>query len=137
MVSTSAQIYDIKVGDIDLYGHVNHVAYFYYLEEATVKFLKAHDISIIPGNITPVVANASCKYIHSIEYPATILIDSVASKINPRKLLITHTIKSEDESIVYAIAEKTMIWVDFKLKDAVDLPIFVINNLQLDILNRV
>lgn len=119
--------FEIKIGDTDLYGHMNHVAYFSYIEEATVRFLRANGLILAPGATTPLVASASCKYINAVPYPATILIDGVASRISPKKLLITHKVTSEDKKTVYAIAEKVMVWYDFKKESAIDLPQDVVN----------
>jgi len=123
--------FEIKIGDTDLYGHMNHVAYFSYLEEATVRFLNANGITLAPGALTPLVASVSCKYITAVHYPSTILIDGVASRISPKKLLITHTVKSPDSKIIYAIAQKVMVWYDFQKKTAVDLPKHVVENFPL------
>ena len=124
-------LFDIKVGDIDLYGHMSHVAYFYYLEEASVKFFRLHSISLMPSGLTPVVASVDCKYIRSINYPNTILIDTIATKISPKKLQLTCKIQSADSTITYAISNKTFVWFDFKSQAAIDLPDMVLNQLGL------
>lgn len=129
--------FEIKIGDTDLYGHMNHVAYFSYIEEATVRFLNANGITLAPGALTPLVASVSCKYINAVHYPATIVIDGMGVRISPKKLLITHTVKSPDAKMIYAIAEKVMVWFDFQKHSAVDLPSYVVDLFPLSEKNMV
>lgn len=63
MFSTSIEV---RFADLDLYGHVNNVAFFTYLETARVKLFQDFFREVSGEGLLLVVARAECDYKHPI-----------------------------------------------------------------------
>lgn len=117
------KIMDVRWGDMDAYGHVNNTAYFLYTQETRFDMMVQSNQIIDPQGISPILAQTSCKFIHPIVYPESIIIETWLKSINGKKVTFEHIIKSNTSTdLTYAINEAVIIWYDFKNKKSVDNP---------------
>ena len=63
------QILRVPFSDTDTLGHASHVAYFRYMQEARVAWVRSLSDRLPPAQ-TPVVVAASCSHLAPVVYPA-------------------------------------------------------------------
>ena len=77
---------EVRWGDMDAYGHVNHTVFFRYLESARVACLAAV-CGKAPLPIL-VVADIGCKFLAEIVFPATVEVRSSLTNVRGGSLEI-------------------------------------------------
>ena len=55
--------------DVDIYGHVNNVAYYSFFDSAANQFLIEHGLDIEHGTIIGLVVESKCEYHAPLAYP--------------------------------------------------------------------
>jgi acyl-CoA thioester hydrolase len=83
-------------GDQDLFGHVNNVVYFRWLESARVAYLDRIGMARLHGqeDIGPILAAISCNFRRQIEYPDTVRIGTRVTRIGNTSMTVEHAIWS-------------------------------------------
>jgi len=103
----------VRFADLDVNRHVNNVAYFTYMEQTRVDWLKRTGMQTTPGGEGPVVVQTSCNYRQAMPF-----IDAVDVRmyVGPagRTSFPTYyeLVSTEDESCVYADGQAIMVWTD-------------------------
>ena len=81
----------VRWGDMDAYGHVNHALFWRYLESARIALFEeacgAADLPML------VVAEARCRYLAELRYPATITVHSALQKVRGGSLEVAGEIR--------------------------------------------
>ena len=81
----------VRWGDMDAYGHVNHALFWRYLESARIALFEeacgAADLPML------VVAEARCRYLAELRYPATITVHSALQKVRGGSLEVVGEIR--------------------------------------------
>lgn len=130
---------ELRLGDMDAYGHVNNVTQFRILEEARVRAFgsptAARDAASTPGEhgaaevilgpgFPPVFGRASVDtdilvFSHRIEYrtpipyrTGPIAVDTVISAVGPATVDVGYVIAEPDGSRAYTVAESVIAMVD-------------------------
>jgi acyl-CoA thioester hydrolase len=90
----------IHWGDQDLFGHVNNVVYFRWLESARVAYLDRIGLARLHGdeNIGPILAAIGCNFRRQIEYPDTVRIGTRVTRIGNTSMTIEHAVWSTAQS---------------------------------------
>jgi acyl-CoA thioester hydrolase len=123
------KIMDVRWGDMDAYGHVNNTAYFLYTQEARFDMQIKNNKIIDPQGISPILAQATCKFIRPIVYPESIKIETWLLGTSGKKVMFEHTITSNTlPEVTYAIGEAAIIWYDFKNKKSIEDPSYIIKS---------
>lgn len=107
-----AASFPVRWCDMDSFGHVNNATYFSYLEQARVLWRESLDLYEDYPDQGPVVAHASCDYIRSIYYPATITVNIHGSQPGTSSYHLDYQILVD--GVVHAKANTVMVWVDLK-----------------------
>jgi acyl-CoA thioester hydrolase len=83
-------------GDQDLFGHVNNVVYFRWLESARVAYLDRIGLARLHGkeDLGPILAAIGCNYRRQIEFPDTVRIGTRVTRIGNTSITIEHAIWS-------------------------------------------
>jgi acyl-CoA thioester hydrolase len=113
----------IRWGDMDAMGHVNNVSYFCYMEACRIDWFESDGIRVEPDGIGPVIVNAFCNYYQEFTYPGNILMTLYTS--DPGRTTFETWVTMEDATqpgVVKAEGGATTIWVNSRLKKAVELP---------------
>lgn len=111
---------EVRFSDLDLYGHVNNVAYFSYLETARVKLFKDVFNSLTKEGVFLVVARAECDYILPIPFLDKVFVSLWIDKIGRKSFDISYEIHSGGK--IFAKAKTTLVSVEGKTGKAIDLP---------------
>jgi len=99
--------------EMDLFGHINNVAYFKFMQSARVKLWEAvglHDLHR-EENIGAMVAKSSCEFKAPLFYPDTIRIKSYVSRLGTTSMTIMHELQN-GEGEVCALGEDVLVIYD-------------------------
>ena len=115
--------YKIRWQDMDAFNHVNHTIYFIYMQECRIEWLKSHGINMDSASMGPIVGEISCRYLRPITYPAEITVELLFSHKSGRRIYFEHQIRNKSNpELVYAIAQVTVVWIDFKTGKSIPEP---------------
>ena len=113
----------MRWGDMDAVGHLNSTYYFRYLEQIRVEWLDELGHGINPEGIGPVLASTSSTFRKELTYPATIEITIELERLGRSSLTVRHHFYLQgDRETVYASADATLVWVDYKAGKSVAIP---------------
>lgn len=113
----------MRWGDMDALGHLNNTVYFRFLEQTRLDWLNALGYDIDPHAVGPILAGTSCNFLKPMVYPATVRITIELEKLGRSSLKFRHRFFCEgDEETVYAVADATLVWVDYQAGHSVPLP---------------
>ncbi|OMH39058.1 thioesterase family protein [Motiliproteus sp. MSK22-1] len=113
----------IRWGDMDAYGHLNNVNYFRLLEEVRIQWLKELGINLNEQATGPVVISASCDFLKSVVYPASIEIRTQVEHLGRSSIEISHKLYIADsERPLCGTGRVKMVWVDFATEQSTPLP---------------
>ena len=114
----------IDWSEMDLFGHVNNVMYFKYIQASRVNYweisglVKAFD----EGKIGPILANTTCRFIRPLHYPGKITIQAEIEFMKNTSFGIHHQILNEANEIA-AEAHDVIVYFDFNKNEKTELPI--------------
>jgi acyl-CoA thioester hydrolase len=105
----------IDWSEMDLFGHVNNVAYFKYIQSARVNMWEKLGLSQMfrEEKIGAILASSSCNFISPLHYPGNITIQSGVDSIGNTSFVILHRILNE-KGITAAEARDVVVLFDFK-----------------------
>ena len=120
--------FSIRWGDLDALGHVNHLVYLSWLEEARIALLREIGLTGGPGHedsIGPILASLSCDYRIPLAYPGEVRVESWVSAVGRSSLTIDYQIFSErdeaDEDQRVAVARSVIIAFDYQRSESAPL----------------
>jgi acyl-CoA thioester hydrolase len=87
--------------EMDLFGHVNNVAYFKYVQAARVNYLEAIGINTAdPDNkLSFVLAHSSCNYKQPLYFPGEIIVKTKTDWVKNSSMQLNHTIYNEKKEV--------------------------------------
>ncbi len=113
----------IDWSEMDLFGHVNNVAYFKYIQASRVNYWEqsALDSMFKENKIGPILLSASCKFIKPLHYPGNILLETGIEFIKNTSFGMHHRILNEHNEIA-AEAHDVIVTFDFDKNEKVLVP---------------
>jgi acyl-CoA thioester hydrolase len=104
----------IDWSEMDLFGHVNNVAYFKYIQASRVNYWELTGLaaSFDKTRIGPILLSTSCKFIQPLFYPGNIVVAASMQFIKNTSFGIHHCIMNEDGEIA-AEAHDVIVNFDF------------------------
>lgn len=123
----------IDWSELDLYGHVNNVSFFKYIQAARVNFWEKTGIQTLYelNNIGSLLASCKCEFKKPLHYPGQVKIISKIEYIKNTSFSILHQILDENNQIA-AEAIDVMVLYDYthqiKAKFPEDLKFKIENN---------
>ena len=112
----------VQWGDMDSFGHVNHVVFLTYLEESRIQWFRTLGREWVTEAIAPLLAAVHINYRAPIEYPSEIAVELFASRIGNTSITIGHRIVSADGKVLHADGDVVMVWIDRASGKPVPLP---------------
>ncbi len=120
-----AKRYDIPIemrfSDLDLYGHVNGVVYFDYLEAARVRLLSDQFRELTDSGIQLLVARAECDYKVPILYGDTVVVSVTIARIGGTSFDLEYCIHDRAGK-TFATAKTVMVCYDSVSKTTTTVP---------------
>lgn len=113
----------IDWSELDLFGHVNNVMYFKYIQAARVHFWQAAGIyqQFEQDKVGPILANTACQFIKPLFFPGQVLIETELEFTKNTSFGLKHTISNEQQELV-GQAHDVIVWFDFKRNAKSSLP---------------
>ena len=108
-------VYRIQVrwADLDANRHVNNVAYFTFMEQARIEWLKRMDLQTTAQGEGAVVTQTSCDYRKPIPWVDTLDVRVYAGPAGRSSFPTYYEIVSaEDPRLKYADGQAIMVWTD-------------------------
>ena len=112
---------EVRFSDLDLYGHVNNVTFFTYLETARVKMFESFFKEMTGKGIYLLVAHAECDYLEPILLGDRVVISAIVSRVGTTSFDIDYRIYNDDDK-TYATARTVMVCFDNAMKVTVPVP---------------
>lgn len=130
MAAASFTDIEVRWGDMDAFQHVNNATYLRYMEVARIRWLESLQGAWDTPGMGPALVNVNCNFRREIRYPCTVRVHLEASRASEKRLLNHYRFcDARDESVVYADAEATLVWIDKRTRKSIPLPASVLNEL--------
>jgi len=110
----------IDWSEMDLFGHVNNVAYFKYIQASRVNYWEVSGLatSFMETKIGPILLSTSCQFIKPLHYPGSIIVAASIVFIKNTSFGIHHRILNEQNEIA-AEAQDVIVTYDFNKNEKV------------------
>jgi len=109
--------------EMDLFGHINNVAYFKYVQSARVNYLELVGINTAdPENkLSFAVAASSCNFKQPLYFPGEIVVKTKTDWLKNTSLQLTHLICNEKNQIA-AEAIDVIVLFDYATQKKINIP---------------
>jgi acyl-CoA thioester hydrolase len=121
MAQTFTTPIELRFSDLDLYGHVNSVVYFSYLETARVRMFKDFFQELTEKHIFTLVARAECDYRQPLLFGDELVVSVVLVRIGTTSFDLEYRLHDGREK-TYATARTTVVCFDNIKKVTVPVP---------------
>ncbi|OGU17728.1 MAG: hypothetical protein A2076_10470 [Geobacteraceae bacterium GWC2_53_11] len=121
MSQTFSTPIELRFSDLDLYGHVNSVVYFTYLETARVKLFQDFFHDMTARNIFTLVVRAECDYKLPILFGDSLIVSVNIGRIGTSSFDLDYRLHDGSEK-TYATARTTMVCFDNVRKTTIPVP---------------
>lgn len=105
----------IDWSEMDLFGHVNNVSYFKYIQAARVRYWELTGIAegFSEHKTGPILLSTGCNFIKPLFYPGNIVVESRMEFIKNTSFGLHHRIRNADNEVV-AEAHDVIVHFDFR-----------------------
>src|SRR5687767_4268303 len=113
----------IDFSELDLFGHVNNVMFFKYMQASRVYYWEKSGMmqDYFDHKIGPILASANCNFFKPLFYPGEITVEVGMRFIKTTSFGLKHSIYN-DKSELVAEAEDVMVMFDFNKNEKVKFP---------------
>ncbi len=110
----------IDWSEMDLFGHVNNVAYFKYIQASRVNYWEKSMLTALFSEmkVGPILLSTGCQFIKPLHYPGNIVVESRVEFIKNTSFGIHHRILNEANEIA-AEAHDVIVTFDFNKNEKV------------------
>ena len=109
--------------EMDLFGHINNVSYFKYVQASRVNYWETSGINVYfeKQKIGPILASTSCQFKKPLHYPGNIVVQARIDFIKNSSFGIHHQILNEKGELC-AEAQDVIVFFDFNKHEKVTFP---------------
>ncbi len=113
----------IDWSEMDLFGHVNNVAYFKYVQAARVHYWEQSMLTTLfkEMKLGPILLSTGCQFIKPLFYPGNIVVESRVEFIKNTSFGIHHRILNEQNEVC-AEAKDVIVTYDFNKNEKIPVP---------------
>lgn len=120
---------EVRWHDLDALGHVNHVHYFTYFEQARIQWWRSLGLDF--DKTGPVLITAEANYLKPVFFPETLTVHLACSPPGKTSYTIFYEVLSKNHpEILYARGSTKVVWVDYQLMKPVLLPDLMLKHLS-------
>jgi len=114
----------VQWGDQDMFGHVNNVVYFRWMESGRIAYFSAAGIAGMTNNqaIGPILASIKCDFRRQLTFPDTLLISSSVTSIGRKSMKMAHRVYSTAQQAVAAEGESVIVMFDYPHQRPIAVP---------------
>lgn len=113
----------IDWAELDLYGHVNNVAYYKYMQSARIAFSEKMGLTVLneTGKMSFILAASECHYKQKLLYPGTVSIQSEVTEVNNTSFHLQHLLYNQSGEQV-AKGRDVLVLYDYSIDKKVEVP---------------
>lgn len=110
----------------DLFGHVNNVAYFKYIQASRVRYWDQIGLTHLyrETGFGPMLVSTSCQFRQQLFYPGNIVVAASVYSIGTTSMVIRHRILDEQGGLA-AEAEDVVVCFDFRAGTKAPVPAYI------------
>ena len=97
-------------GEMDMFGHVNNVWYYRYIESARISY--CNKVELLEEDIFIVVAASECTYLAPVFYPDHLKVAARVEKLGNSSITMTYLVWSEQQEKLVATGKAVLVTVD-------------------------
>jgi len=123
---------EIEWAELDLFGHVNNVAFFSYVQKARIRFCELIGLTSLNDSdkLGFIVASSKCDFKLPLFYPGKIKIELMVSKINNTSFELSYQILNQQNQVA-ALATDVLVVFNYNERKKRNIS----DNLKLVLLN--
>ena len=121
---------DIDWAELDLFGHVNNVAFFRYLQNTRVHYCRAIGITVLnePNKPGFVVASSKCQFLKPLYFPGQVQVKVKTEWIKNSSFQLCYQLfnqhnekvaEAEDVLVLYDYAKGNKMLVPLEIREAI------------------
>ncbi|MBI3963123.1 MAG: acyl-CoA thioesterase [Deinococcus sp.] len=114
---------EVWFSDLDGMGHVNHVRYLSYCEQARLRYLA--ELGLFSGalqDVNIIMAEASCRYVSPGFLGEHLLVGTRVTELRNSSFLMDYEIREEKRGRLVAQASTAQVFYDYQARRPVPLP---------------
>jgi acyl-CoA thioester hydrolase len=113
----------IDWADLDLFGHVNNVAFFRYIQAARVNYCELVGLSATEAEASPgfMVASSSCQFKKPLRYPGEVTVLTRIDWMKNSSMQLNYLVRDQDGELA-AEASDVIVVFDHRKKSKMDIP---------------
>jgi acyl-CoA thioester hydrolase len=113
----------IDWSEMDLFGHVNNVAYFKYIQASRVNYWEVSGLDAMfkENKIGPILLSTGCTFLKPLFYPGNIVLEARIEFIKNTSFGLHHRILNEQNEVA-AEAHDVIVTFDFNRNEKVLVP---------------
>ncbi|MBA3829164.1 MAG: acyl-CoA thioesterase [Taibaiella sp.] len=124
-METFPSILNLRIdwSEMDLFGHVNNVMYFKYIQASRVNYWELSGLAqwFKENNIGPILATTSCQFMKPLHYPGDIIVQAKVEFIKNTSFGLHHQIVNEQGEVA-AEARDVIVYYDFNKNEKAMVP---------------
>lgn len=99
---------DLRIGDVDMMGHVNNAAMVALLQEAWIEFMDPLWPEALAGGLRFMIRALTIEYAAEVKYPGSVSIDSATFEIGRSSFTIALLARQHGPPCVFALASAVL-----------------------------
>jgi len=121
----------IDWSEMDLFGHVNNVAFMKYVQAARVNYWEQIGLTKMHAEKKqgPMLASTACTFLKPLHYPGNITLQTRLEFIKTTSFGLHHQILNEKKEVV-AEAHDVVVMFDFNLNLKMEIPGMIITSIE-------
>ena len=113
----------INWAELDLYGHVNNVAYYNYMQTARIEFCAKAGLSVLNeiGKLSFILAASECHYKIKLHFPGNIEVRSYVTEFGKTSFHLRHEIYNQQGELA-ATGKDVLVIFDYVAGKKTEIP---------------
>ena len=113
----------IDWADMDLFGHVNNVAFFRYVQAARVHFWEAVGIGATPSasGTGAILASTACQFMRPLGYPGQVQVQTHVAGVRTTSFELHHQLFDQSNQLA-AQAQDAIVLFDYQTSQKIPMP---------------
>lgn len=109
--------------EMDMFGHINNVSYFRYLQSARVEFWEVTGLAGVfrRERKGPILASVHCDFLAPLHYPGTIRIHTRLAEVGNSSFQLVHEVFS-DQGRLCATGRDVLVMYDHVAQEKIPVP---------------
>ncbi len=110
--------------DLDVFGHVNNIAYFRFVQSSRIAFLNCINLFDFyeQENIGPILLSCKCDFKKPLQYPGSIRCHSQLEFLGNSSFGLQHEIIDLSDNVIAAEAHDVIVLYDFQKGKSTTIP---------------